>query len=184
MQDFISANLQRIDKFKLALWNLVQWDQDGTRIDIPDSGDVEPCGTDDPDEFGCLDWVQDWCIRPVAVKSFYKYQLKRQKEVSKYSRRGRTLATLYKIEDAKDYTICPRYYCESPYRTWNQFVKSYLDSRKSEREFWYSLELETPPTEYPTDKDVIAILLLASQFTSQTSPKVKPTFAEILVLNP
>ncbi len=59
----------------------------------------------------------------------------------------------------------------------------YLDSRKSEREFWYSLELEPPPTEYPTDKDVIAILLLASQFTSQTSPKVKPTFAEILALN-
>ena len=96
MQDFISANLQRIDKFKLALWNLVQWDQDGIRIDIPDSGEVEPFGTDEPEEFGCLGWVQDWCIRPVAVKSFYKYHLKRQKEVSKYSRRGRTLATLYK----------------------------------------------------------------------------------------
>jgi hypothetical protein len=54
MQDYISGHTERIDKFKLALWNLIQWDQDETRIDTPDSGEVEPCGTDDPDEWGCL----------------------------------------------------------------------------------------------------------------------------------
>jgi hypothetical protein len=182
MQDFISANLQRTDKFKLALWNLVQWDQDGTRIDISDSGEVEPFGTDDPDEWGCLGWVQDWCIRPADGKSLLRFSQQRRIGVYKYTHRL-PLAEIYKIEDAKDYAICPRYYCESPYRFWNQYVKTYLDSRKSEREFWYSLELLPPPTEYSTDKDVIAILLLASQFTSQTSPKVKPTFAEILALN-
>jgi hypothetical protein len=182
MQEFISAHTGCIDKFKLALWNLIQWDQDGTRIDISDSGEVEPCGVDDPDEWECLGWVQDWCIRPADGKSLIKFSQQRQIGVYKYTRR-QPLAEIYKIEDAKDYAICPRYYCESPYRSWNQYVKSYLDSRKSEREFWLSLELLRPPTEYPTDKDVIAILLQASQFTSQTSPRVNSTYLQILALN-
>jgi hypothetical protein len=105
MQDFISANTQRIDKFKLALWNLIQWNQDGTRIDIPDSEEVEPCGIDDPDEWGCLGWVQDWCIRPADGKSLLRLSQQRQIGVYKYTRRL-PLTEIYKIEDAKDYAIC------------------------------------------------------------------------------
>ena len=101
MQDFISANTQRINKFKLALWNLVQWDQAGhyPYIYIPDNGTVESYDSpEDPEEVGSLGWIHDWCIRPVAIKKFYKYHLRGQKEVSKYSRRGRKLATLYKLK--------------------------------------------------------------------------------------
>jgi hypothetical protein len=162
MQDYISAHTGRIAKFKLALWNLVQWDIAGHRIYIPDNGRVEPCGSEDPNEVGSLGWVQDWCIRPVAVKNFYKYNLKGRKEVSKYRRR-RSIATLYKIEDAGDYyPYCPRYFQESTYRPWSQYVKTFIESRRVEREFWLSLGLSPGPTDYPTNQEVIAILLQIS----------------------
>jgi hypothetical protein len=168
MQSYISAHPQRIDKFKLALWNLVQWDIEGIRIDIPDNGKVEPHGTDDPDECGCLDWIQDWCIRPATGKSQVGHSPQLQIGIYKYRRRL-PLAELYKIEDPDDYSYCPRYYKDSSYRSWNQYVKSYLDTRKSEREFWLSLGLQPNPSEYPTDQEVIATLLQASQFTTQCS---------------
>ena len=89
MQGFISANTQRIDQFKLALWNLVQWNQAGlgALLYIPDNGRVESYDSEDPNEVGSLGWVHDWCIRPAGVKGFYKYNLQRRKEVSKHTRR-------------------------------------------------------------------------------------------------
>jgi hypothetical protein len=182
MQDYISAHTKRIDKFKLALWNPIQWDSDGTRIDIPDSGIVEPSGTDDPDECGSLGWIQDWCIRPASGKSLFRHSLQGQIGVYKYRRRLR-LAELYKIEDVNDYHYCPKYYIESPHRSWNQYVKTYLDTRKSEREFWFSLGLLPTPTEYPMDQDVTAILLQASQFTSQASPRLRAACPQMVALN-
>ena len=108
MQDFISANTERINKFKLALWNLVQWDQSGLypHFYIPDNGTVEPYDSEDLEEVGSLGWIHDWCIRPVEVKSFYKYNLRRQKEVSRFTRR-RKLEILYTVEDADDYPTVP-----------------------------------------------------------------------------
>ena len=172
MQDFISANTERINKFKLALWNLVQWDQSGLypHFYIPDNGTVEPYDSEDLEEVGSLGWIHDWCIRPVGVKSFYKYNLKRQKEVSRFTRR-RKLEILYTVEDADDYPYCPKYYRESPYRSWKQYVKNFVDSKRAERELWYSLDLSPGPTDYPTDQEVIDILLQVSQFTCETSRK-------------
>ncbi len=54
MQDYISSHPERIGKFRLALWNLIQWDIAGHRIYIPNNGRVEPCGSEDPDEVGSL----------------------------------------------------------------------------------------------------------------------------------
>ncbi len=107
MQDYISSHPERIDSFKLALWNLIQWDITGHRIYIPDNGRVEPCGSEDPDKVGSLGWIQDWCIRPASVKNFYKFNLKGRLGISKYKRRL-PLSTLYKIEDAEDYYYCPK----------------------------------------------------------------------------
>jgi hypothetical protein len=176
MQDFISANTQRIDQFKLALWNLVQWDQAGlgALLYIPDNGRVESYDSEDPNEVGNLGWIHDWCIRPVGVKGFYKYNLQRRKEVSRHTRRKK-LAVLYTIEDAGDYAYCPKYYRESTYRPWRQYVKSFIDSRRTEREFWNSIGLSPGPTEYPTDQEVIAILLQVSQFTCESSSIVLPS---------
>jgi hypothetical protein len=129
---------------------------------------VEPYDSEDPDEVGSLGWIQDWCIRPTFVKGFYKFKLGRRKETSKYSRR-RSLAKLYKIEDADDYPYRPKYNQESTYRPWSQYVKTFIEKRRIDREFWFSLGLDPGPTEYPTDQEVVAILLLASQFTPQTS---------------
>ncbi len=113
MQDYISSHPpERIDSFKLTLWNLIQWDSAGLQPYIPDSGRVEPYGSEDPDEDGSLGWIQDWCIRPVAVKNFYKFHLRGRLSVCKYRRR-RPISTLYEIEDADDYCYCPKYYKES-----------------------------------------------------------------------
>ena len=176
MQDFISANTQRIDQFKLALWNLVQWDQAGfgQLPYIPDNGRVESYDSEDPNEVGSLGWVHDWCIRPAGVKGFYKYNLQRRKEKAKYTRRKR-LAVLYIIEDAGDYAYCPKYFRESTYRPWRQYVKDFIESRRIEREFWNSIGLSPGPTEYLTDQKVIAILLQASQFTCESSFIVVPS---------
>ena len=146
MQDFISANTERINKFKLALWNLVQWDQSGLypHFYIPDNGTVEPYDSEDLEEVGSLGWIHDWCIRPVAIKKFYKYHLRGQKEVSKYSRRGRKLATLYKIEDASDYPYCPKYFRESTYRPWGQYVKNFVDSKSREGSLVQSRSVTRP----------------------------------------
>ena len=176
MQDFISANTQRIDQFKLALWNLVQWDQAGFGHlpYIPDNGRVESYDSEDPNEVGSLGWVHDWCIRPAGVKGFYKHYLHRRKEKAKYTRRKK-LEVLYVIEDASDYAYCPKYFRESTYRPWRQYVKGFIESRRIEREFWNSIGLSPGPTEYPTDQEVIAILLQASQFTCECSSNLVPS---------
>ncbi len=172
MREYIKSHPQRIDKFKLALWNLVQWDSAGLQVQfyIPDNGTVEAYDNEDPDEVGSLGWIHNWCIRPTSVKAFYKFNLERRKETSRYSRR-KSLAKLYKIEDAEDYPYCPKYYRESTYRPWSQYVKTFIEKRRLEREFWFSLGLDPGPTEYPSNQEVIEILLQVSQFTSQTSPK-------------
>jgi hypothetical protein len=118
----------------------------------------------------------------MVVKNFYKFNVERRKETSRYSRR-RSLASLYKIEDAEDYPYCPKYYQESTYRPWSQYVKTFIEKRRVDREFWFSLGMGPGPTEYPTDQEVIAILLLASQFTSQTSPEVRVPSPVWCVLN-
>jgi hypothetical protein len=103
MQEYIKHHPQRIAKFKLALWNLVQWDSAGLQVQfyIPDNGTVEAYDNEDPYEVGNLGWIHDWCIRPTSVKAFYKFNFGRRKESSRYSRR-KSLAKLYKIEDAED----------------------------------------------------------------------------------
>jgi hypothetical protein len=173
MQEYINKHPQRINKFKLALWNLIQWDSANLQVKyyIPDNGTVEAYDNEDPDEVGSLGWTHDWCIRPTSVKAFYKFNLQRRKDTSRYSRR-KSLAKLYKIEDAEDYPYCPKYYRESTYRPWSQYVKSFIDSKRVEREFWFSLGLDPGPTDYPSDQDVIEILLLVSQYTSESSSTV------------
>jgi hypothetical protein len=149
MQDYINKHPQRIDKLKLTLWNLVQWDSAGLQVQfyIPDNGTVEAYDNEDPDEVGSLGWIHDWCVRPTSVKAFYKFNLERRKEKS--------LAKLYKIEDAEDYPYCPKYYRESTYRPWSQYVKVFIEKRRLEREFWFSLGLDPGPTEYPSNQEVI-----------------------------
>jgi hypothetical protein len=174
MQEYIESHPERVNKFKLALWNLVQWDSANLQVKyyIPDNGTVEPYDNEDPEEVGSLGWIHDWCIRPTSVKAFYKFSLKGRKEPSRptrYSRR-KSLAKLYKVEEAEDYPYCPKYYRESTYRPWSQYVKTFIEKRRLEREFWFSLGLDPGPTEYPTDQEVLEILLQDSQFTSETSP--------------
>jgi hypothetical protein len=50
-------------------------------------------------------------------------------------RRRLPVAELYKIEDAGDYPYCPKYFKESTYRPWSQYVKTFIDTRRVEREF-------------------------------------------------
>ena len=113
MQGYISSNPETIYRFKLALWNLIQWDIAGIEFFIPDNGFVESCGSDDPEEAGWLGWIQDWCIRPATGKSLFRHSLQGQIGVFKYRRRT-LLTEIYLIEDADDYPYGSKYFKESP----------------------------------------------------------------------
>ncbi len=61
MQEYINSHPERIGKFKLALWNLVQWDSANLQVQfyIPDNGIVEAYGNEDPYEVGSLGSIHD-----------------------------------------------------------------------------------------------------------------------------
>ncbi len=65
MQEYIKSHPQRIDKFKLALWNLVQWDSAGLKVKfyIPDNGTVEAYDNEDPYEVGLTGRVLSYLPR-------------------------------------------------------------------------------------------------------------------------
>ena len=172
MQDYILHHTERVDRFKLALWNLIQWDSAGHKIYIPDSGRVEAFEIDDPDEIGSLGRIQDWCITPTSGKNLLslKYSLQGQIGTYKYRRR-KPLARLYKVKLAIESPDYPEYYNECTYRPWSEYVRTFIEKRRVEREFWLSLGLDPGPTSYPSDQEVIEILLLVSQFTCEPSIK-------------
>jgi hypothetical protein len=146
MQDYILHHTERVDKFKLTLWNLVQWDSAGIKVYIPDNGRVEAFEIDDPDECGSLGRIQDWCVKPTSGKSLLKHSLQGQIGTYKYRRR-KPLAKLYKLVEARDCPDYPTYFNECTCRPWSQYVRAFVEKRRVEREFWFSLGLiQTLPT--------------------------------------
>jgi hypothetical protein len=63
--------------------------------------------------------------------------------------------------DCPDY---PEYYNECTYRPRSEYVRAFIEKRRVEREFWFSLGLDPGPTNYPSNQEVIDILLQVSQF--------------------
>ena len=180
MQDFILdlRNKERVDRFKLALLNLERLDIEGEDLEIPIGGYVEPCFNQDQDWqlWGTLGWIQDWFIRPVQnkkqdwfVTSVHKkkkvnlldYSNIRQGTLRKYTRRT-PLSRLFHLQDARDFALCD-FHIYEPFRVereaWHEYIKDYLAKRRDRRLRGY------PNCIYPTNKEVIDLLLKASTYT-------------------
>jgi hypothetical protein len=180
MQDFILdlRNKERVDRFKLALLNLERLDIEGEDLEVPIGGYVEPCFNQDQDWqlWGTLGWIQDWFVRPVQnkkqdwfVTSVHKkkkvnlldYSNIRQSTLRKYTRRT-PLSRLFHLQDARDFALCD-FHIYEPFRVereaWHEYIKDYLAKRRDRRLRGY------PNCIYPTNKEVIDLLLKASTYT-------------------
>jgi hypothetical protein len=174
MQDYVSDsnNEDRVYRFKQALLNLDRWDFAEGPIEVPAGGYVEPFPGQDYTLWGCLDWSQQWYIRPAKKTNLLHYSNIVQSRTRKYRRRT-PLGRLFKLQHNQDYPgLGPdteRFVREG----WLPYVKDYLAKLKKESE-------QREPSYvflFPTDKDVEDILLRVGTFTlsvpettSTTSP--------------
>ena len=69
------SNSERVNKFKIALYNLDLWQIANRPIVIPDSGFVK-AEDENPTSWGSLGFVQAWEIRPVKSEVFKKVTLR------------------------------------------------------------------------------------------------------------
>ena len=174
MQDFISdpKNKERVDRFKLALLNLERLDIEGEDLEVPIGGYVEPCFDQGQDWqlWGTLGWIQDWFVRPVPAKkrvNLITYSNIVQSTRRKYTRRT-PLSRLFKLQHARDYALCD-FHIYEPFRVerevWHEYIKDYITKRRVRRLSGY------PNCIYPTDREVVELLLRAS-----TSTLSKPSY--------
>ena len=168
MQDFIldPRNKERIDRFKLALLNLERLDIEGEDLEVPIGGYVELCFDQGQDWqlWGTLGWIQDWFVRPAPSKkrvNLIEYSNIVQSTKRKYTRR-KPLSRLFKIQHVRDYALCD-FHIYEPFRVereaWHEYIKDFLAKRRDRRHRGYHNCI------YPTNKEVIELLLKASTFT-------------------
>jgi hypothetical protein len=193
MQDFILdlRNKERVDRFKLALLNLERLDIEGEDLEVPIGGYVEPCFNQDQDWqlWGTLGWIQDWFVRPAQKKQdWFVRPVQKKKKVNlinysnvqqstrrKYTRRT-PLSRLFQLQHSGDYALCD-FHIYEPFRVereaWHEYIKDYLAKRRDRRLRGY------PNCIYPTNKEVIDLLLKASTFTRSI-----PSYPLLTVLDP
>ena len=190
MQDFILdlRNKERVDRFKLAFLNLERLDIEGEDLEVPIGGYVEPCFNQDQDWqlWGTLGWIQDWFVRPAHKKQDrFTRPVQKKKKVNlinyvqqsarrKYTRRT-PLSRLFELQHSGDYALCD-FHIYEPFRVereaWHEYIKDYLAKRRDRRLRGY------PNCIYPTNKEVIDLLLKASTFTRSI-----PSFPILTVLD-
>ena len=105
MQDYVSDsnNEDRVYRFKQALLNLDRWDFAEGPIEVPAGGYVEPFPGQDYTLWGCLDWSQQWYIRPAKKTNLLNYSNIVQSRTRKYRRRT-PLGSLFKLQHNQDYS--------------------------------------------------------------------------------
>ena len=179
MQDFILdlRNKERVDRFKLAFLNLERLDIEGEDLEVPIGGYVEPCFNQDQDWqlWGTLGWIQDWFVRPAQKKqdrftrpvqkkkkvNLINYSNVQQSARRKYTRRT-PLSRLFQLQHSGDYALCD-FHIYEPFRAerefWHEYIKDYITKRRVRRLSGY------PNCIYPTDREVVELLLKASTFT-------------------
>ena len=104
MQTYISdsRNEDKIYRIKQALLNLDRWDFSEGPIEVPACGYVEPFPGQDYTLWGCLDFSQQWYIRPAKKINLINYSNIVQSRTRKYRRRT-SLGRLYTLHHNQDY---------------------------------------------------------------------------------
>ncbi len=120
---------------------------------------------------------QDWFVRPVKNKkkvNLINYSNIRQSTTRKCTRRT-PLSRLFKLQHARDHALCD-FLIYEPFRVereaWHEYIKNFLAKRRDRRHRGY------PNCIYPTNKEVIELLLKASTF-----PRSIPSYPVLTVLD-
>ena len=171
MQTYISdsRNEDKIYRIKQALLNLDRWDFSEGPIEVPACGYVEPFPGQDYTLWGCLDFSQQWYIRPAKKTNLINYSNIVQSRTRKYRRRT-SLGRLYTLHHNQDYPGLEPYIERLAKEDWLPYVEDYLAKLKKEKErrepsFFFL---------FPTDKDVEDLLLRVGTFTL-TAPETTST---------
>jgi hypothetical protein len=171
MQNYISdsRNEDKIYRIKQALLNLDRWDFTEGPIEVPACGYVEPFPGQDYTLWGCLDFSQQWCIRPANKTNLINYSNIVQSRTRKYRRRT-SLGRLYTLHHNQDYSGPGPNRERIAKEDWLPYVKDYLAKLREER------ELREPSFFFlfPTDQDVEDLLLRVGTFTL-TVPEITST---------
>lgn len=172
MQTYISdsRNEDKIYRIKQALLNLDRWDFSEGPIEVPACGYVEPFPGQDYTLWGCLDFSQQWYIRPAKKTNLINYSNIVQSRTRKYRRRT-SLGRLFTLHHNQDYSGPGPNRERLTKEDWLPYIEDYLVKLNKER------ELREPSFFFffPTDKDVENLLLRVATFTLED-----PTLASVL----
>ena len=165
MYSFAYSETGRIDRFKLALYNLDCYQIANHDCVIPDSGFVRsPTGSST--EWGSLGFVQAWELRP-ANPILFSIVKSRTQSSGTFRRKAR-FEDLYSLDYNTELHSNLKELEHSESRlNWNLFVKSYLQVRQLYRDsITRGVGDLKPCAYYPGDKDIIDLLLDVAKFSS------------------
>lgn len=162
-----NINSDRINKFKLALYNL-----DCLQIAGVDYKYITDCGfVKSPSlnilDYGSFGYIQCWELRPVKPTLYNLVNLSTRIGIPR--KRRTKLIDLYTIDYNENKHIIlkskrPRDDWE--YRlNWSEILKGYLEARQSHRDSLSRAVIRPPSAYYPETIDVINILLVASIYS-------------------
>jgi hypothetical protein len=123
MQEYIYTNSDRIERFKLALFNLESWEIKGEPKDnIPLGGYVGSCDSDHT-KGGSLGSAHTWFIRPSKQYNLFKRVESRLKPIDTLRRRT-AFDCFFALEHQSDFSPFIPVSREPDSRSWNEYVQA------------------------------------------------------------
>jgi hypothetical protein len=163
-----------IESFRLALYHLERFDIQGSEWSIDQKNRVQS-STVNSDCWGDLGFIDDWYIERVVLDKNESLSPSLSTTRSVYSKRRRTLKSLYSI----GHRTKSRSYCRSgsklPKRRklttispWNRYIVSYLSDRRRKR-------ISTGDTSryQPTNEDIESILIVSAPFVQSRRRQIE-----------
>jgi hypothetical protein len=165
MHKFVYSETGRIDRCKLALYNLDCFQIANHNCVVPDSGFVRS-PTGNSTEWGSLGFVRAWELRP-AKPTLFSIVKSRTQSVDTFRRKAR-FEDLYSLDyNTELHSNLKELGHSESWWNWNLFVKDYLQARQSYRDSTTRGVGDLKPCAYyPGDKDIIDFLLVVAKFSS------------------
>ena len=169
MYEYIDSgcNSERVNKFKIALYNL-----DCLQIAGVDYKYITDCGfvkspTLNILDYGSLGYIQCWELRPVKPTLYNLVNLSTR--LGFPQKRRTKLIDLYTLDYNEDkHTILKNKRPTTSYEyrwSWSQILEQYLLARRLHRDSLSGSVIGNPSPYYPEDIDLINIVLVASTYS-------------------
>lgn len=165
MYTFAYSETGRVDRCKLALYNLDCFQIADHNCVIPDSGFVKS-PTGNSTEWGSLGFVQAWELKP-ANPTLFNIVKSRGQSIGAFRRKAR-FEDLFSLDyNTEIHSKLKELGHRESKWGWNLFVKDYLQVRQSYRDsITRGVGDLKPCAYYPGDKDIIDLLLVVAKFSS------------------